>query len=87
MSFILWLVFGALVGWIASLIMGTDAQQGAILNIVVGIVGAVLGGWLFSIFGARGVEGFNIYSFIVALVGAVVLIGLVRAVRGSSVRV
>lgn len=74
-------------GWIASMIMGTDAQQGAIMNIVVGIVGAVLGGWLFSLFGAQGVEGFNIYSFIVALIGAVVLLALYRAVRRSSVRV
>ncbi|MDQ3014766.1 MAG: GlsB/YeaQ/YmgE family stress response membrane protein [bacterium] len=87
MSIILWLVFGALVGWIASLIMGTDAQQGAIMNIVVGIVGAVLGGWLFSLFGAQDVSGFNIYSFIVALVGAVVLLGLYQAVRRSSARI
>lgn len=87
MSIILWLVFGALVGWIASLIMGTDAQQGAVMNIVVGIVGAVLGGWLFSLFGAQNVTGFNIYSFIVALVGAVVLLGLYQAVRRSSARI
>jgi uncharacterized membrane protein YeaQ/YmgE (transglycosylase-associated protein family) len=87
MGIILWLIFGALVGWIASLIMGTDAEQGAVLNIIVGIVGAVLGGWIFSLFGNQGVSGFNVYSFIVALVGAVVLIGLVRALRGSSVRV
>lgn len=87
MSIILWLVFGALVGWIASMIMGTDAQQGAIMNIVVGIVGAVLGGWIFSLFGAQDVSGFDIYSFVVALVGAVVLLALYRAVRRSSVRI
>ncbi len=84
MGIILWVVFGALVGWVASLIMKTDAQQGALLNIIVGVVGAVLGGWIFSFFGEAGVTGFNIYSFIVALVGAVVLIGLVRAfTRGT----
>jgi uncharacterized membrane protein YeaQ/YmgE (transglycosylase-associated protein family) len=87
MVIILWLIFGALVGWVASLIMGTDAQQGAVMNIVVGIVGAVLGGWLFSLFGAQDVTGFNIYSFIVALVGAVVLLALYRAVRRTSARI
>jgi len=81
MGILLWIVFGALVGWIASLIMRTDAQQGAFLNVVVGIVGAVLGGWLMSFFGETGVTGFNVYSFAVALVGAIVLIALVRAVR------
>lgn len=81
MGLILWIAFGALVGWIASLIMKTDAQQGALLNIVVGIVGAVLGGWIMSIMGQGGVSGFNIYSFVVALVGAVVLIAIVKALR------
>jgi uncharacterized membrane protein YeaQ/YmgE (transglycosylase-associated protein family) len=84
MGIILWIVFGALVGWIASMIMGTNAQQGAFLNIVVGIVGAVLGGWLMAFFGQGGVSGFNLYSFVVALVGAIVLLALVRAVRGGS---
>jgi len=81
MGIILWIVFGALVGWIASLIMKTDAQQGAVLNIVVGVVGAVLGGWIMSAFGEQGTTGFNLYSFIVALLGAVVLIAIVKAVR------
>jgi len=81
MGIILWIVFGALVGWIASLIMKTDAQQGPILNIVVGIIGAVLGGWIMNFFGEAGTTGFNLYSFIVALLGAVVLIAIVKAVR------
>ncbi len=81
MGIILWIIFGALVGWIASMIMGTDAQQGALLNIVVGIVGAVIGGWLMSITGGSDVTGFNLYSFLVAIVGACVLIGLVKLVR------
>lgn len=81
MGILLWIIFGALVGWIASLIMKTDAEQGALLNIVVGIVGAVIGGWIMNFFGQSGTTGFNIYSFIVAIIGAVVLIAIVKAVR------
>jgi uncharacterized membrane protein YeaQ/YmgE (transglycosylase-associated protein family) len=81
MGIILWIIFGALVGWIASLVMETDSQQGALLNIIIGIVGAVVGGWLMSFFGESGVTGFNIYSFLVALFGAVVLIAGIRLLR------
>lgn len=81
MGIVLWIIFGALVGWVASLIMNTDPEQGALLNIVVGIVGASLGGWLMSVIGEGGVSGFNLYSFIVALIGAIVLIAIVKAVR------
>ncbi len=81
MGIILWIIFGALVGWIASIIMKTDAEQGALLNIVVGVVGAVLGGWIMSFFGENGVSGFNLYSFVVALLGAIVLIAIVKAIR------
>lgn len=82
MGIILWIVFGALVGWIASIIMGTNAQQGTLLNIIVGIVGALLGGWIMSFFGQGGIDGFNLYSFIVAIIGACVLVALVKMVRG-----
>lgn len=81
MGIILWIIFGALVGWIASLIMKTDAEQGSLLNIVVGVVGAVLGGWIMSLLGYGGTTGFNLYSFLVALLGACVLILIVKAVR------
>lgn len=81
MGIILWIIFGALVGWIASMIMKTDAQQGALLNIIVGIIGAVLGGWIMNFLGYGGTSGFNLYSFIVALIGACVLIAIVKAVR------
>ena len=81
MGIILWIIFGGLVGWIASLIMKTDAQQGVLLNIIVGVVGAVIGGWLMSVIGKGGVGGFNLYSFIVALLGACVLIAIVKALR------
>ncbi len=81
MGIILWIIFGALVGWIASLIMKTDAQQGGLVNIIVGVLGAVIGGWLMSMFGETGVSGFNIYSFLVAILGAVALIAVVKALR------
>lgn len=81
MGIILWIIFGALVGWVASLIMKTDPEQGALLNIVVGIIGAVIGGWLMTFFGEQAVTGFNLYSFVVAVIGAVVLIAIVKALR------
>lgn len=81
MSIVLWIVFGAIVGWIASMIMGTNGQQGLLLDIVVGIVGAVLGGWIMSLFGQSAGTGFDFYSFVVALIGAVVLLAVVKAIR------
>lgn len=74
MGIILWIIFGALAGWIASMLMGTDAQQGALMNIVVGIVGALAGGFLMNLIGFAGITGFNLYSFGVAILGAVVLL-------------
>jgi len=79
MNFVLWIIFGGVAGWLASLIMNTDAEQGALMNIV-GIVGAVAGGFLMNLFGASGVNGFNLYSFIVAIIGAVVLLWVYKAV-------
>ncbi len=84
MGIILWIIFGALVGWIASLIMKTDGQQGPVLNIVVGIVGAVIGGWIMTAVGQSDTTGFNFYSFLVALLGAVVLIAIVKVIRGNK---
>lgn len=81
MGILLWILFGALVGWVASLIMKTDAEQSALANILIGIVGAVIGGWVMSIIGNTGVTGFNLYSFLVALLGSVILIAIVRALR------
>jgi uncharacterized membrane protein YeaQ/YmgE (transglycosylase-associated protein family) len=81
MGIILWIIFGGLVGWIASIIMRTNAQQGIMLNIIVGVIGAVLGGWLLTFFGQNGVTGFNFYSFIVAIFGAVILISVVKLLR------
>jgi len=81
MNFLVWIIFGALAGWIASMFMGKNRQMGAIANIVVGIVGAWIGSWLFNQFGAAGVTGFNVQSIVVAIVGAVVLLFLVGMVR------
>lgn len=81
MGIILWIIFGALVGWVASMIMKTNAEQGTLLNIIVGMVGAVIGGWIMSFIGKSGVGGFNIYSFSVALLGAIVFIAIVKALR------
>ena len=81
MNFIIWLIIGGLIGWVASMIMRTDGQQGIILNVIVGIVGAVLGGWLMNQFGEAGVSGFNLYSFAVALLGAVIFIVIVKFLR------
>lgn len=83
MEILVWIVFGGIVGWIGSIIMGTNGQQGIILNIVVGVIGAVLGGYIMNFFGEGGVTGFNLYSFMVALIGAVVLLAIVKLVRGN----
>jgi uncharacterized membrane protein YeaQ/YmgE (transglycosylase-associated protein family) len=83
MGIILWIVFGALVGWVASLVMNTNSQQGVILNIAIGVVGAFMGGELMSFFGGTAVTGFNVYSFFVALFGAVVLIALSKMFKSA----
>ena len=81
MDIIAFLVLGGLAGWIASLFMGTDASQGIVANVVVGIVGALIGGLLFNAFGSAGVTGLNLYSLLVATVGAVVALWFLRLVR------
>lgn len=89
MNFILWLVVGGIVGWIASKIMRTDAQQGLVLNIVVGIVGALLAGWLISPLVGQGTINsgdFSIGGLVVSLLGAVVLLAIVNLFRRGSVR-
>lgn len=83
-SIIVWLVIGGIVGWLASLIMRTDAQQGILLNIVVGIIGAFLAGLVVS--GGSINEGITLTSFIVSLLGAIVLLAIVNLFRRGSVR-
>ena len=79
MDLIVWIIFGGLVGWVASMVMGTGG--GLLWDIGVGIVGAVIGGFIMNLLGASGVGGFNLYSFLVAVLGACVLIAIVRAMR------
>jgi uncharacterized membrane protein YeaQ/YmgE (transglycosylase-associated protein family) len=81
MGIILWILFGALAGWIASVVMKTDAKQGTMKDIVMGVVGAVVGGFLMGLVGQPGVTGFNLYSLFVAVIGAIVVIYLGRMLR------
>lgn len=88
MGIIIWLIVGGIVGWLASLIMRTDAQQGIILNIVVGIIGALIGGWLIGpLLGSGSInEGFSIMSVVVSLIGAIILLAIVNLFRRGRVR-
>jgi len=84
MGIIAWIILGALAGWIASMIMGTNAEQGAFANIIVGIVGALIGGFIMRMFGANDVNGFNLYSLLVAIGGAIVLLAAYRAISSRT---
>ena len=84
MSLIIWLVIGGIIGWLASLVMKTDAQQGILLNIVVGIIGAFIGGLLIG--GGSINNAITLYSFLVSLLGAIILLAIVNLVRRGSVR-
>ena len=89
MNLIIWLVVGGVIGWIASLIMKTDAQQGLFLNVVVGVVGALLGGWLLSPLVGEGTVNsgdFSIGGLLVSLAGAIILLFLVILIRRRSPR-
>lgn len=89
MNLIIWLVVGGVIGWIASLIMKTDAQQGLLLNIVVGIVGALIGGWLLSPLVGAGTlnQGdFSVAGLLVSLVGAIILLFIVNLIRRRAPR-
>ncbi|TPG10015.1 GlsB/YeaQ/YmgE family stress response membrane protein [Sphingomonas oligophenolica] len=83
MGIIIWLIVGGICGWLASMIMRTDGQQGIILNIVVGIVGAVIASF---IFGANINAGITVMSFVYSLIGAVILLAIVNLIRRGSVR-
>ncbi|MEN9936190.1 MAG: hypothetical protein RLZZ387_2769 [Chloroflexota bacterium] len=89
-NLVLWLVFGALVGWLASIVMRTNEQQGLLLNILVGVLGAFLGGLIFNLLGFDTINindnVFNIGSLLVSFVGAVILLALVNLVRRGQPR-
>ena len=81
MGIILWIIFGALAGWIASIIMGTNAEQGAMANILVGIVGSLIGGLIANLLGFGSYSGFNLGSIFLAVLGSVILLAILKAVR------
>lgn len=78
MNIILWIILGIAAGWLASILMKTNREQGMIMDLVLGVVGALVGGFVMSFFGQPGVTGFNLYSLVVAVIGAVILIALGR---------
>jgi uncharacterized membrane protein YeaQ/YmgE (transglycosylase-associated protein family) len=88
-NFIIWIVIGGLLGWVASMIMRTDAQQGLLLNIVVGIVGAFLAGLVLTpLFGVGTINqnNFSLPALLVSLLGAVILLAIVNMFRRGAVR-
>jgi uncharacterized membrane protein YeaQ/YmgE (transglycosylase-associated protein family) len=89
MEIIIWLIIGGVIGWLASIAMRTDGQQGVLLNIVVGIVGAILSGWLLTpMLGSSTINqgNFSLPGLIVSFLGAVVLLAIVNLVRRGSTR-
>lgn len=85
MNLLIWLIVGGVIGWLASIIMRTDAQQGIVLNVIVGIVGAFIAGLVFN-GGTINNAPLNLYTFLTSLVGAVVLLAIVNLVRRGAVR-
>ena len=89
MNIIIWLVVGGLIGWVASLLMRTNDQQGLILNVVVGIVGALIGGWLLApMFGVGTINqnDFSVGGLVVSLLGAVILLAIANLLRRGRMR-
>jgi uncharacterized membrane protein YeaQ/YmgE (transglycosylase-associated protein family) len=88
-NFIVWLIAGAIIGWLASRLMGTDGQQGTLLDIVVGVVGAFVAGWFITPLvgiGTINQSNFSLPALVVSLVGAIILLAVVRLVRGRGLR-
>ena len=88
MNFIIWLIVGGVIGWLASIVMKTNGQQGMFLNVVVGVIGAMLGGWLISPLvgvGTINQDNFSLPALLVSFVGAVILLAIVNLIRGRSV--
>jgi uncharacterized membrane protein YeaQ/YmgE (transglycosylase-associated protein family) len=83
MSFLAWIVLGLIAGFIGSKVVNKRGE-GLILDIILGIIGAIAGGWLFNQFGAAGVTGLNLYSLLVAVVGAIVVLLVYHAIRRAA---
>ena len=89
MNFIIWLILGGIIGWLASIIMKTNDQQGIFLNVVVGVVGAMLAGWFISPLvgiGTINQNNFSLGSMLVSFVGAAILLAIVNLIRRGSTR-
>jgi len=89
MNFIIWLIVGGVIGWLASILMKTNDQQGMFLNVVVGVIGAMLAGWFISPLvgvGTINQNNFSVAAMLVSFVGAAVLLAIVNVVRRGSVR-
>ena len=84
MGIIGWIVLGGLAGWVASMIAGTNARQGLLGNIIVGIIGAFIGGFVIGLLGGEGATGFNLWTFVVAVLGAVILLFIWKAITGRN---
>lgn len=89
MNLIIWLIVGGVIGWLASIVMKTDGQQGMLLNVVVGVVGAMLGGWFISPLvgvGTINQDNFSLPALLVSFVGAAILLAIVNLFRRGSTR-
>ena len=89
MNFIIWLIVGGIIGWLASIVMKTNGQQGMFLNVIVGVVGAMLGGWVISPLvgiGTINQDNFSMPALLVSFFGAVILLAIVNFFRRSTVR-
>ncbi|HCT13461.1 GlsB/YeaQ/YmgE family stress response membrane protein [Corynebacterium nuruki] len=80
LSFLGWIIFGGLAGWLASVIMKTNDRTGIVLNVVVGVIGGLIGGWILALFGVDTVGHGWWFSFLTCLLGAIILLGIVRVV-------
>lgn len=85
MSILTWIILGLIAGFVASKLVNKTGE-GVVMDIVLGVVGAVAGGWLFNQFGQPGVTGLNLWSFVVAVIGAVILLVLYHAITGRGTR-
>ncbi|HSX14664.1 MAG TPA: GlsB/YeaQ/YmgE family stress response membrane protein [Candidatus Saccharimonadales bacterium] len=83
LAIISWIILGALAGWIASLIMGMDEEQSGVMNVVVGILGAIIGGTVLKLVGGSDISGFNLSTLLTAILGSIILLVVIRGFRRS----
>lgn len=86
MNVLFWIIFGTLVGWVASIILEPDDSSDMTLDIVAGVIGAFLGGMILNLFGPVSINGFDLYSFVTSIIGAIILVTIVAGYRGGNSR-